>query len=541
MEEWLINLRNFITRQFLIVPNWLLSVVIITLVLGTGLRFTNLDFQLFSHDEAYTLLRVAGYTTTEVQERIFTGEIVTQNTLIQFQNLKPNSHFTDIINSLALEDPQHPPLYYLLARIWVQIWGSSIFTIRCFSAIISLAVFPAMYWLCRELFKVPHSTAIIAIALVAASPIQLLFAQEAQEYGLGMVTVLLASAALLRAIRLDGSKVSQITKIWSWVIYACLIAISLYTLFFSIFVVAFQGVYILCLTRFSRSRLRNRFATAVLIAMGCYLPWLIVILSNYDSFVAATAWTRVSVSRGELIASWLTQIRRIFLDFSPGLESEYGFIVTPFFVFLFGYGIYFLVTTTNPKIWGYMIGLIFVTAGFFLLSDITIGGGRSLAVRYMLTSYLGIEITIAYLLAHHIYNGLATRKQIWQGITIILLGLGLFSSWQIVQSDVWWHREINYIYPEIIQIINRTEQPVLISNDRGNNLGNILALSYSLSPETRYQLVPGNSIPRRVNQNSVNIFILNPSPQLLRGIEQEYQQTSSIRLRDRNTVLYQIQ
>ena len=68
--------------------------------------------------------------------------------------------------------------------------------IRSLSALISLLVFPSVYWLCRELFNVPLLVPGVAIALMAISPIQLVYAEEAQEYILWLVTILRSSALL---------------------------------------------------------------------------------------------------------------------------------------------------------------------------------------------------------------------------------------------------------------------------------------------------------------------------------------------------------
>jgi len=65
--------------------------------------------------------------------------------------------------------------------------------IRSLSAIISLLVFPGVYWLLPGIWVV---NGWIAIALIAVSPFHILYAQEAREYSLWTVTIALSSAAL---------------------------------------------------------------------------------------------------------------------------------------------------------------------------------------------------------------------------------------------------------------------------------------------------------------------------------------------------------
>ncbi|MBN3938833.1 glycosyltransferase family 39 protein [Nostoc sp. NMS9] len=133
---------------------------------------------------------------------------------------------SDTIISLQVDDPQYPPLYYILAWFWVEIFGNSVTIIRSLSAFISLLIFPSIYWLCRELFKASAWVSEVAIALMAISPIHLVYAQEAREYILWIVTVLLCSASLLRALRLESK--DQVLRILNWEMYAVTLVLSLY-------------------------------------------------------------------------------------------------------------------------------------------------------------------------------------------------------------------------------------------------------------------------------------------------------------------------
>jgi uncharacterized membrane protein len=69
------------------------------------------------------------------------------------------------------------------------------------SALFGLLLPAAAFWLMRELFgrgPVPW----VAAALVAFSPLHLLYAQEARQYALWMLLFLASSAALQRALAL---------------------------------------------------------------------------------------------------------------------------------------------------------------------------------------------------------------------------------------------------------------------------------------------------------------------------------------------------
>ncbi|NEQ24757.1 MAG: hypothetical protein F6K28_37775 [Microcoleus sp. SIO2G3] len=88
-----------------------LSALAIVILFGAVLRLTNLDGKLYWHDEAYTSLRISGYTQAEVYEQIFTGDVLPIATLARYQHASSEKTWIDTFKTLAIDDPQHPPLY----------------------------------------------------------------------------------------------------------------------------------------------------------------------------------------------------------------------------------------------------------------------------------------------------------------------------------------------------------------------------------------------------------------------------------------------
>ena len=191
--------------RFNVPRNWVGFLIIAVLVLGIFFRFANLDRKYYGVDETYTSLRVSGYTEAEIIKQISYQKITSPSDLQKYQQINSEKTLSDTLNSLAAEDPQHPPLYYVLARQWAQWFGSSVAAMRSLAAVISLLVFPAVYWLAWELFE-SSAVAWMAIAIFAISPYHILFAQEARQYSLWTVTTILSSAALLRAMRPDTNQ-----------------------------------------------------------------------------------------------------------------------------------------------------------------------------------------------------------------------------------------------------------------------------------------------------------------------------------------------
>ncbi|NJL19611.1 MAG: hypothetical protein HC895_00380 [Leptolyngbyaceae cyanobacterium SM1_3_5] len=145
-----------------------------------------------------------------------------------------------------------------MLRWWVDAIGqSTVSIVRSFSALTSLLVLPAVYWLAHELFvqieagrqylgsakrsqfdpQVRETACWFAVALVAVSPYHLLYAQEAREYALWALLTAVSSALLLRSIRLQSPA--------SWIAYSLSLILGLYTYLLMILVAIGHGIYVL--------------------------------------------------------------------------------------------------------------------------------------------------------------------------------------------------------------------------------------------------------------------------------------------------------
>ncbi|MBD2212114.1 glycosyltransferase family 39 protein [Nostoc linckia FACHB-104] len=505
-------MKSRFKKYLAIRDNPLKLLIIVLLILGVFFRFVNLDKKIYWHDETYTSLRIAGYTTKEVVREIFTGEEITINDVQKYQDINNGRKLSDTINSLAQEDSQHPPLYYILIRYWVKLFGNSVTVIRSFSAIVSLLMFPAIYWLCLELFK-SSLTGWMAIALMAVSPFQLLYAQEAREYCLWGVAIILSSAAFLRAIQSD--KNYQL----NWFVYSCSIAIGLYIYPLTALIAIEHGIYLIFIEQL---RLSKRFIAYILAFWGgclTFLPWIIVMRNNP---IKGLGWTSEAVSKFSLIKTWAGNISRIFIDFN--LDAHAPLIVAipiaAFTVILVGYAIYFIYHNTSREVWLFIFIFIGVNALLLILPDLIFGGRRSGVNRYLIPCYLFIQLAVAYLFTTQIFTISLLKRKFWQVTMLILLFLGIVSCNMIATAETWWTKKPSHYHPQIAQIINKANKPLLISDNSTFNIGNLISLTYLLEPKVKLQLLTKQNIPT-ISDNS-EVFLLNPARNVSSGIEKTY-------------------
>jgi uncharacterized membrane protein len=476
--------------------NWLRLLFITILCMGIVFRVINIDKKIYWHDEAYTSLRISGYTMKEFAQGAYANRDRSIKYLQTFQRFKPGSQLKDTIHSLAVEDSQHPPLYYTLLRFWVKIFGNSITAIRSLSILFGLLAFPCLYWLCLELFQ-SSFVSWVAIALLAVSPVHVLFAQEARQYALWTVTILAASAALLRAIRLN-------TK-WNWVIYAMTLATSFYTFFLSGLVAVAHGIYVFVTEKYRLSKRAIAYLCSSGLGVLMFVPWILSLINNYSMFQMTTGWTNNSLPTIIFARRWLFNLGHVFFDL--GLERDEKFIALYFILLaLIIYAFYFLFRHAPLRVWLFIVTFLGATTLPLLLPDLIKGGQRSIVPRYLFPCYIGIQLTVAYLLSQKISHPKLFIRRIWQAIASLLILGGIISCSLSSPAHTWWIKEISQRNPQVAALLNQANNPLIISTNGCINNGNLLSLSYLLESKVRLRLVdiaPLTQIP----QNSGDTFI----------------------------------
>jgi uncharacterized membrane protein len=485
--------------------SWLKGVIITLLVLGTILRFINLDRKVYWYDETLTSLRVFGYTKIELQES-FHGQVVQVAELQKYQQPSPDKGWDDTLTALK-GNAEHPPLYYLLARLWATMFGSSVAAMRSLPAVISLLAFPCVYWLCRELFD-STLTGWVAMGLIAISPFQVLYAQEAREYSLWTIAILLSSAALLKAVRLN--------TLSSWTIYAVTVALGLYTHILGGLVTFAHGVYLLLCYR--RRKTLIPFLTASVVGALTFLPWAMVIFNQMEQIHTTTEGVRRELSTESMVDRWLANLNRVFFDIDLDyVNLENGNIIV---LVLVVFVLVWLCRQTPSVSKLFILVMITATVLPLLLPDLLIGGRRSGVFRYLIPCYLSIQLAVAHFLA----TQLAAQRQ-WQhrvGRTALLsLTLaGMLSILISSQAEVWWTKSIDRSgsYPQIARLINRTEAPLLIS-DSSRAIGT-LSISHLLKPNVSLKLLP-EFRRQRIPSGFSDVFVLDGSKGYFRKLRQQ--------------------
>jgi uncharacterized membrane protein len=464
----------------------------IVIILGIAFRFINLDRKVYWHDEVYTSMRAAGYTRGGIDQELFQNKLVAAPSLQKFQEIKPGSTVADTIASLKTEDPQHPPLYFLIARFWMQNFGGSLTVSRLLPAILSLVSLPLMYKLAIELFN-SQRVAWMATALIAISPFDILFAQTARQYGLLTTLIIGSSLALLRALRHSTWK--------NWAIYGVSVALGLYTHPFFALTLVGQGVFIFMgrrnvqtdrwITAPIATGLRRwvGFGGAIVLALVLYAPWIQVLLGNAQRTADTTDWARIPQPFSYLAKLWTLSFTSLFMDVDFGFENPLTFLVRVPFVLLILGAFYFVYRRTPRRAWLFILTSVFVPFLLLALPDLIVGGKRSAVSRYLISCYPGIQLAVAYLLA----MGLTTGKAFWRGAVAIVLIASVVSCGTSALAESWWNKDLSYDNATVANLVNAEvgKNPILVSDigDDFTNTGDLISLSFRLQENVRLFLM----------------------------------------------------
>ena len=495
--------------------------LVTVLVIGIFFRFANLDNKIFWFDETATIFKISGYTTEEWQsvKNTLNGQIISVEDFQKSYSPNPQSNVIDTIELLALQDSKHTPLYFAMLRLWVDWFGNSAAVMRSLSALISLLIFPCLYWLCLELFQSPL-VGWIAVALVAVSPFQFLYAQDMRPYSLFTVTILLSSGALLRAIRLK-------TKL-SWGLYIVSWSLSIYTHTLSMFVFIAHGIYVLASYGIRQSKVSIAYLIASLAGLLTFTPWLFFIVINYDQVSESIEWQSTVRTFSYLVKNWMIYLSRIFLDFNPIADTDSITFQSPLSIsvrwvvfIVVAYSIYFICRHSPRRIWLFIVTLIGIPALALAIPDIVFGGSRSCNARYLTASYLGIHLVVAYLLGTKIASSTYSiwRQKLWQVVTVVIIFAGVVSCAIISPAQTWWNKYSAEIpIAQISRTINQSSSPLVIFESQTRH--ETISISPLLQSKVR-MLQLGKSDSLTIPKDFNDIFLLNPSEELQDRLQKE--------------------
>ena len=209
--------------------------------MGAALRFSTLDLQSFWLDEAFTVVLVR-----EDLGGLLDGVARTEST---------------------------PPLYYLLAWVWANAFGTGEAGLRSLSALLGTAAIPVAYGAAARLAS-PRA-GLVAALLVAVNPMLVWYSQEARSYAL-LVLLGALSFYFWAGAWVGGRRAAMV----GWAVTS---ALAVATHYFAVFLVLPEGIWLLAM---AASRRAAVVANAAVLATGAALAPLALEQRGNGAFIA---------------------------------------------------------------------------------------------------------------------------------------------------------------------------------------------------------------------------------------------------------------
>lgn len=180
------------------------------------------------------------------------------------------------LNRTLAGEPTNPPLFNLMLRGWMAVFGRSEAALRSLSAVASVGAIFVTYAIGRRICS--DRVALLAAIYQALSAFHVFYAQEVRTYAVLLLVLSLAFLALVKGT----AEYAEGRRLRFLLAYSFLAAASLYLHFIASFYLAMHGVYVLI--RYRRNvRVILAYAVAGLGTCVLFSPWLVKMLQTSSS------------------------------------------------------------------------------------------------------------------------------------------------------------------------------------------------------------------------------------------------------------------
>lgn len=266
---------------------WVL--VLTFFLLGFALRVSQLDLKTAWMDEVSTVIFSLGNSSFLLP----IDQLVDLDALLAPIRFQAAATPIDSARFL-LQENNHPPLYFMLAHGWMDLFSTdgvtaSLPIARFFAAIWGAISIPAIYWASKHTFQ-SKLAGLLSAAFVTVSPFSLFLSQEARHYGLAITLVSLSLGCFAIATR--AVLAGQVPRWQLCVGWTIINALGFANHYFSALTFTAEGMVLAAIAYrqvrrdgaavLGRSHWRPIYAVALMTSVSI-LVWLPVLLNFYGS------------------------------------------------------------------------------------------------------------------------------------------------------------------------------------------------------------------------------------------------------------------
>jgi mannosyltransferase len=331
----------------------------------------------------------------------------------------------------AVSQEIHPPLFYLLLRAWMSVFGGSDLTVRLFAAVWGGLGIYGVYFLCRAGLAWSRKASNLAAAFAAVLPLHAYYSQEVRPYVVIFALACFSLGFLFRAHRTG--------RFWDYALFGLGQAALLYLHHTAIlYCLSLNVLYLLALVLFREADRRRLMGlvSAGAISFVLYLPWLPIFfrqLKNPTIFTGFHFWVPVPAPRDFFDA--LAKIAGIWRwNLAHPLSVFAGALVWAPLLFFLICGISRLGERSQARTFVLASATLAYPLFIYFLSHVLV---PVWLLRILAPAAVGVPVTAALGVEHRIF---AKRKFPLIAAVAFCLGVNLFTSLNLLgtyQKEDW--------------------------------------------------------------------------------------------------------
>lgn len=221
----------------------------------------------------------------------------------------------------------HPPLYHILLRGWILLFGSSEIAVRIPSIIFGVITVYLTYLIGKKLFE--EKTALIGATLMATAPLHIYYSQEARMYALAAALATLSAYFFISILKKD--------TLGSWLGFIISTTLMLYSDYLPYFLIPIYIIYLVLNRKVIGKATHRAFIPAFLIIFIFLIPWLLIfpkqISVGLSAATASPAWAQV-VGAGEIKNLLITPVKFTIGRISNDNNLTYALLFAPAGIFI---------------------------------------------------------------------------------------------------------------------------------------------------------------------------------------------------------------
>lgn len=469
-------------------------IAIVAIVAGAAARFWGLETRTFWVDEAFSSLRITGHTYADVTA-LFDGRVHEAKQLASMQEASRGIGAT--ISSVLHEEPQRGLVYYVAAALWSRAFGTSIAAERSFSAILGIIGIGLGFLLGRKAARSTLGGFVLA-ALIALSPFQVAYSQQAREYVLFADCVLLAAWLLLRALEVPSAV--------RWAAFGIASILGLYVEPLYVFVLLAAAIVVAFDRPLERAKIGG-FVSAGAIAFAAFVPVVILNLQASARTELGVSWAGTPYALPSYFIKWIFNLGVSFFD--AELANRWWAIVLIPLLALTAYAVVraFALARSGERSSRLALALLGCTSVPLILADLVKHAHYEAVTRYQVATWIGLELAVALALTYALLSD-HPRSRIWSTLAFVfILACGATSVLVNRPYALWWENNqtldseaVAAAIPGYLSPVIIVERPVAVD---------VLALGRYLYPYDRLLLVGSRKVVMQRRPELWYVFLPN--------------------------------